>query len=181
MKKYIAFIMFTICMLVLAAYGPQQAQENENLSESASIPDADKESAPVYDNHGVLPLPENLPVNLATPSDVDDKGGYLLLGSIPDEKVAIYCTNSEDRNQVFIQYGEHFQMFPQKAWEDPTILPELTWADWDEDGTMDLIIKYLRHEGTYFDGETSSSGTVYEEVIYQWNGEYWTDIHFCAG
>lgn len=180
MKKCITFIVLMTCMLRLVACGQQQAQEKENLSETTTISDDKMEVAPAGNDDGVLQLPDNLPMNLATSLDINGEGGYLLLGNIPDEGIAIYCDNLEERNQVYIQYGEHFQMFEQKAWEDPTILPELDWEDWDEDGNMDLIVKYLRHEGTYFDGKTSSPGTVYEEVVYQWNGACWTDIHFYA-
>ena len=181
MKKYLALIMLMAYMLGPVAHGQQQAQEQENLSETTAVSDG-VEPVPAESGDGILQLPNDLPVKLATSSDINDgESRYLLLGKIPNENIAIYCDNSEERNRVYIQYGEHFQMFEQKAWEDPTILPEIAWEDWDEDGNKDLIVKYLRHEGTYFDGETFSKGIVYEEVVYQWNGEYWTDIHFYAG
>lgn len=181
MSKYISLILSVVCVLGLVACGQQQSQPEASLTEMARISDDGIESAPADNGNGELTLPDNLPTTLATESDINGEGGYLLLGSIPDENIAIYCDNSEERNQVYIRYGDHFQAFEQKAWEDPTILPELEWTDWDGDGNKDLIVKYLRHEGTYFDGETSQPGIVYEKVVYQWNGESWTDIHFTAG
>lgn len=180
MRKYAALIMLMACMLGLVACAQQQAQEKEKLSEMTAIHDNSEEFIPAENDEGVLQPPDSLPTTLATESDINSEGGYLLLGNIPDENIAIYCDNSKERNRAYIQYGEHFQAFEQKAWEDPTIFPELEWKDWDGDGNMDLIIKYLRHEGTYFDGETSQPGIVYEEVVYQWNGKSWTDIHFYA-
>lgn len=178
MKKCTALIMLMACMLGLVACEQQQVQEK--FSETTTINDNSAESILAENDNGELQLPDSLPTILTTESDINGEGGYLLLGNIPDENIAIYCDNSEERHRVYIQYGEHFQAFEQKAWEDPTILPELEWKDWDGDGNMDLIVKYLRHEGTYFDGEASQPGIVYEEVVYQWNGEAWTDIHFCA-
>lgn len=128
-----------------------------------------------------MPLPENLPTTLASAKDINAGGGYLLIGELPEENIRLYCDNSEERNKVYIQYEEHFQMFEQKALIDPTILPELNYTDWDEDGVMDLVVDYLRHEGTYFDGKTNLPGVVGERVVYQWNGEQWMDIHFTSG
>jgi len=126
-------------------------------------------------------LPKDLPDELATEEELTGKGGYLLLGEIPEEDIAVYCDNLEERRQVYIRYGEHFQAFEQQVWPDPTVLPELIWDDWDEDGREELSVKYLRHEGIYFDGEKTSPGLVYEFVVYQWENEQWRDIHFTSG
>lgn len=125
-------------------------------------------------------LMEYLPTTLAKMEDIDGSGGYLLIGEIPEADIALYCDNLEDRDMAYIRYGEHFQAFQQKAWMDPTVLPELDWQDWDDDGAMELVVKYLRHEGTFFDGQSASPGLVCEMVVYKWdeNQNQWTDIHF---
>ena len=120
----------------------------------------------------------SLPSELASAEDLTGNGGYLLIGQVPDEDIGIYCDNAETRDLVYIRYGTHIQSFQQEAWADPTILPRVEWEDWDGDGKKDLVIDYLRHEGEYFDGETTSPGVVGEKVVYQWDGEKWTDIHF---
>lgn len=61
------------------------------------------------------------------------------------------------------------------------IFPELSFEDWDGDGMKELVVKYLRHEGSYFDGNSVSPGLVYELVIYEWDGERWDDMHFSSG
>ncbi len=123
---------------------------------------------------------EDLPTALAKMEDIDGSGGYLLIGELAEADIALYCDNSEDRDMAYIRYGEHFQAFQQKALIDPTVLPELDWQDWDDDGAMELVVKYLRHEGTYFDGQSASPGLVCEMVVYKWdeNQNQWTDIHF---
>lgn len=118
------------------------------------------------------------PSVLASAKDLNGDGGYLLIGEVPEEDIGIYCDNSEIRDRVFIRYKSHIQSFQQDAWVDPTILPKVEWLDWDNDGKDDLVIEYLRHEGEYFDGESTSPGVVGEYVIYQWDGEKWTDVHF---
>lgn len=125
-------------------------------------------------------VPEGLPETLASADDLDRNGGYLLIGKITEPEIALYCDNNATRNKVYIRYGEHFQAFDQEAWLDPTVLPELS-ADTDEEGVLTLTVKYLRHEGTYFDGETSSPALVCEQVLYRWENDAWTDIHITSG
>ena len=60
------------------------------------------QSYPATNDNGVLQLPDNLPTNLAISSDINGEGGYLLLGKIPEENIAIYCDNSVETNQVYI-------------------------------------------------------------------------------
>lgn len=129
----------------------------------------------------LLPLPEDLPTELAHADDLDGAGGYLLIGQVPEADIALYCDNDQIRSQVYIRFGTHFQAFGQEAWIDPTLLPEVSWTDWDGDGERDLVVDYLRHQGTYFDGTTTSPGIVGEQVVYQWDGSRWTDLHFFSG
>lgn len=129
---------------------------------------------------GNTALPENLPDTPATAESLTGEGGYLLLGCLPEADIALYCDNLEERNQVYLRYGEAFQKFEQKVWTDPTVLPELSVQDQDEDGVKEIAVRYLRHEGEYFDGETTSPGLVCEFVIYRWDENKWTDIHFSS-
>ena len=162
-----------------AAGSREQAPDSSRRE--APSPSVNSAQASPADAPDLLSLPDGLPTAPAAPGDLDASGGYLLLGEIPEEDLALYCDNAPERTRAYLRYGESFQAFDQDAWADPTILPELEWADWDEDGTMDLIVKYLRHQGAYFDGTTTLPGLVCEEVVYQWDGSRWTDIHFYSG
>lgn len=115
---------------------------------------------------------------MASAEDLNDAGGYLLIGAVPEEDISIYCENAETRDWVYIRYGTHIQSFRQEAWADPTILPRVEWQDWDGDGNNELVVDYLRHEGEYFDGKAASTGVVGERVVYRWDGEKWTELHF---
>lgn len=199
MKRNVVLALVLVFALVEGLYGasgnpnrtkatPSVVEQSSGGVENSKVkPDTASTLAPLVETT-IMPmleetssLPKDLPGKLATPEDLTGKGGYLLLAEIPEEDIALYCDNLEERNQVYIRYGEHFQAFDQQVWTDPTVLPELTWGDWDEDGKQDLSAKYLWHEGIYFDGEKTSPGLVYEFVVYQWEKEQWTDIHFTSG
>ncbi len=190
MKKSAAFVLALALVRALAGCDkkPDGAQTTPSSAPTPTPPVGS--AAPEETDE----RPDDLPDELATAEDLTGEGGYLLLGKAyapiacprptpteeTPEEVALYCDNLEERNRVYLQYGEHFQAFEQLAWPDPTVLPELTWDDWDEDGERELTVKYLRHEGTYFDGEKYEPGLVYEQVVYQWDEaqQTWTDIHF---
>lgn len=187
MKKQ-SFMAFALAyVLILGGCSPiSHATEEtfsdftENIDQQEILGDIQKlTSVPDRESERKEPM-EDLPTALAKMEDMDGSGGYLLIGEIVAADIALYCDNSEDRDMAYIRYGEHFQAFQQKAWIDPTVLPELDWQDWDDDGAMELVVKYLRHEGTYFDGQSASPGLVCEMVVYKWdeNQNQWSDIHF---
>ena len=127
-------------------------------------------------------LPPDLPTALASEADLTGEGGYLLLGEAAEGEIGLYCDNAKERTQVYLRYGTHFQAFSQSGvWTDPDLFPKVAWYDWDGDGAADLVVDYLRYEGVYFDGETASPGIVGEQVVYQWDGAQWTDLHFGSG
>lgn len=186
MKRRIFPAFMFACLLMLAGCNHAPGFYNEAPFEAdiQETPDCVGAAAPASETEPEteeLCLPENLPEVLASAGDVDGSGGYLMIGAMPEADIALYCDNLEERNSAYIRYGEHFQRFGQEAWTDPAVLPELDWRDWDEDGTMELVVKYLRHEGTFFDGESVSPGLVYELVVYKWDETRWTDIHFSSG
>lgn len=172
-KKMAALLLAAFCLLALAGCGgartagsPPEKERMERKVSAAPKPEGGEE-----ENQ----CPPELPTALASASDLDGGGGYLLLGETAD--IALYCDNLEERSQAYIRYGDAFQAFRQEAWTDPSVLPELSWSE----ATGELTVKYLRHEGVYFDGETRSLGLVYEMVLYQWDGTRWTDVHFTSG
>lgn len=188
MKKLITFMITSVCVLILSACNHSQNSDIEELSETVTEGKAVQEEqtditqdTSLIDDETDLILIGELPTVLATAEDINGNGGYLLIGEIAEADISLYCDNLAERNKAYIRYGKHFQTFEQNVWADATILPELDWTDWDGDGSMDLVIKYLRHEGTYFDGEASMPGLVCEEVVYQWDGGQWADIHFSSG
>jgi len=172
MKRNLVLALAFILAFTLTGCGGEPA---EPASAPAPLTETAEPSAPEET------VPDGLPDTLASEEDLTGEGGYLLLGEIPEEDIALYCDNLEERNQVYLRYGEHFQSFEQPVWSDPTVLPELSWEDWDEDGQMDLCVKYLRHEGVYFDGEKNTPGLVHEFVVYQWKDGQWIDLHFTSG
>lgn len=177
-------LLAALCLiLALTGCGTVSVTDESPSKSSASVQRQEQTPAPdsITQENGQLALPEDLPAVLAAPEDIGGEGAYLLLGELPEEDIALYCDNSSQRQQVYLRCGEHFQAFTENPWPDPTILPELTWTDWDGDGTPDLLVRYLRHEGTYFDGESLSPGLVCQEVVYQWDGQQWNDIHFYSG
>lgn len=187
MKKQ-SFMAFALAyVLILGACSPISHATEETVSDFTESTDQQEMSGDIHkltpasdmESERKEPI-EDLPTALAKMEDIDGSGGYLLIGEIAEADIALYCDNSEDRDMAYIRYGEHFQAFQQKAWIDPTVLPELDWQDWDDDGAMDLVVKYLWHEGTYFDGQSASPGLVCEMVVYKWdeNQNQWTDIHF---
>lgn len=155
-------------------------QDGENVTGAdTQISQEDESDTDLTDNDDNID-PSSLPSELASTDDLNYDGGYLLIGEVPEEDIGVYCENVEVRDRVYIRYGTHIQSFQQEAWVDPTILPRVEWKDWDGDGKNELVIDYLRHEGEYFDGETTSPGIVGEQVVYRWDGDKWTDIHFTA-
>ncbi len=176
MKRNVAFALALALLLALAGC-EKKPDGSQTTPGPAPTPTPPAEAAAPEEADE---LPDALPDKLATAEDLTGEGGYLLLGEVPEEDIALYCDNLEERNRAYIRYGEHFQTFDQQVWPDPTVLPELTWDDWDEDGQRELTVKYLRHEGTYFDGEKYEPGLVYEQVVYEWDEaqQTWTDIHF---
>ena len=108
-------------------------------------------------------------------------GDYLMIGELPEKDIYLYCDNQEEKKQVYIRFQNNFQRFDLQDECDFSILPELTMEDWDEDGQEDLVVKYFRYKGEYFDGERVLPGVVYELVVYQWSGNQWEDIHFYSG
>lgn len=187
MKKIIIMSITLAYVLILGGCNPTSnfteetvSDFTENIDQQEILEDMQKLTPAPDMEPDRKELMEDLPTTLAKMEDIDGSGGYLLIGEIAEPDIALYCDNSEDRNMAYIRYGEHFQAFQQKAWIDPTVLPELDWQDWDDDGAMELVVKYLWHEGTYFDGQSASPGLVCEMVVYKWdeNQNQWTDIHF---
>lgn len=123
-------------------------------------------------------LPADLPDTLARAEGLDRSGGYLLLGVLPELDIALYCDNAQVRDTAHLRYGEHFQSFDQEIWSDPTVLPRLTWSDGADGALPGLAVHYLSHQGTFFDGERYHPGLAGEEVVCQWDGTQWTDVHF---
>lgn len=168
-KKQFAGILVFACIFILTGCAPASAPEEDPFPEEPAV--SDPGALPEEgEGEAELPLPENLPKTLADESDLDENGGYLLLGEVPEADIALYCDNAAERNYAYLRCGEHFQAFPEDVWPDPTVLPELAWNE----ETGELTILYYRHQGTYFDGESCSPALVHYEKIYTQEGSQWT-------
>lgn len=181
MKRWFVLLLALACALLPGCCGSPSPSGGEAVAVPAGKAPGRPAPGASARHLSVTPAdraPEGLPTALATPEDMDGSGGYLLLGEVPEADVALYCENDEARSRACLRYGTHFQAFDQQACPDPTVLPQLLWADWDGDNQPDLTVRYLRHEGVYFDGKDYSPGLVCEEVVYLWEGDHWKDLHF---
>ena len=110
-----------------------------------------------------MPCPpaEELPAAVGAENDF-----WQLLSELPGSGVALY-RRSWDTEHVYLRYGEHFQVL-EHSLEGLDMLPLLEYVD---DST--IAIHFRRHEGVYFNGETTEPGVVSDVLHCVWNGTYW--------
>ena len=91
-----------------------------------------------------------------------------LLGTAPEDDVALYGLNPGYGGGVLLRRGEHLTHFDQvfSPAETPA-LPELYQLDLDGDGQSELAVRYL--------ASAQAERIVYDLHIYDWDGETWTD------
>lgn len=107
------------------------------------------------------PLPEELPMEVGAKTDF-----WELLSELPGEDIALY-RQPWDTEYVYLRRGEHFQVL-EHSLEGLDMLPLLEYVD---DST--IAIHFRRHEGTYFNGETTEPGVVSDVLECTWTGAHW--------
>lgn len=110
-----------------------------------------------------MPCPpaEELPAAVGAENDF-----WQLLSELPESGVALY-RRSWDTEHVYLRYGAHFQVL-EHSLEGLDMLPLLEYVD---DST--IAIHFRRHEGVYFNGETTEPGVVSDVLECTWTGAHW--------
>ena len=93
-----------------------------------------------------------------------------MLAELPEADIALYGVNQYDgpysEDPLFLRYGSSLQWLEQTSYS-VRYTPTLTWADFDNDGSNELVAIYCIAYGT---------GCFIQELhLYEWDGSAWSN------
>lgn len=117
--------------------------------------------------------PEDLPTSPLPMNDLwwrESCPELYMLAELPEADIALYGVNQYDgpysEDPLFLRYGSSLQWLEQTSYS-VRYTPTLTWADFDNDGSNELVAIYCIAYGT---------GCFIQELhLYEWDGSAWND------